>query len=268
MAFPIAAAIGAGAGILGNLFNANQTKRNNQRAENFSREMYGKQRADSLSDWNRQNAYNDPSAQMQRLQNAGLNPNLVYGSGADAQSTAPVRSSNAQTPNFKAPQVDAGGIVQSAMMTKQLQANIARTEAETARINADTQSMLYSNKFLTPELFDQEYQHRYNKGKYGAQNQETGAHIQRLQAETANLLSGYRRGHTIDGKNQTDAPTSNLNVQKLQSEIEAITENKKGQELTNALRAYETQLIKSFGVSGNHAATIMSNILKLIMFKR
>ncbi len=29
--------------------------------------------------WNMQNAYNDPSAQMARLKQAGLNPNLIYG---------------------------------------------------------------------------------------------------------------------------------------------------------------------------------------------
>lgn len=31
--------------------------------------------------WNLQNQYNDPVAQMERLSNAGLNPNLVYGGG-------------------------------------------------------------------------------------------------------------------------------------------------------------------------------------------
>lgn len=35
----------------------------------------------NLNMWNLQNAYNDPSAQMARLQAAGLNPNLVYGGG-------------------------------------------------------------------------------------------------------------------------------------------------------------------------------------------
>lgn len=34
-----------------------------------------------LNMWNLVNAYNDPSAQMERLQKAGLNPNLVYGGG-------------------------------------------------------------------------------------------------------------------------------------------------------------------------------------------
>lgn len=38
---------------------------------------YGK----NLEMWNLQNAYNDPAAQMARLKNAGLNPNLVYGGG-------------------------------------------------------------------------------------------------------------------------------------------------------------------------------------------
>lgn len=37
--------------------------------------------------WNQQNAYNTPQMQMQRMKEAGLNPNLVYGSGA-AQTTA------------------------------------------------------------------------------------------------------------------------------------------------------------------------------------
>ncbi|MEM0173651.1 MAG: hypothetical protein QXI16_03995, partial [Sulfolobaceae archaeon] len=46
--------------------------------------------------WNRQNAYNTPEMQMQRLKEAGLNPNLIYGSGqastgnADAPKGAPV----------------------------------------------------------------------------------------------------------------------------------------------------------------------------------
>lgn len=42
----------------------------------------------NLEQWNRENAYNDPSAQMQRLRTAGLNPDLVYGSGSAANLSA------------------------------------------------------------------------------------------------------------------------------------------------------------------------------------
>lgn len=37
-----------------------------------------------LDMWNKQNAYNSPTEQMQRLIDAGLNPNLMYGSGANS----------------------------------------------------------------------------------------------------------------------------------------------------------------------------------------
>ena len=62
--------------------------------------LYKKQRADNRQDaatayqrsidmWNMNNAYNDPSAQMERLKQAGLNPNLVYGGGATTTASAP-----------------------------------------------------------------------------------------------------------------------------------------------------------------------------------
>lgn len=46
--------------------------------------------------WNRSNEYNNPSSQMARLKAAGLNPNLVYGSGSVVGNTAP-----AQTPKYQ-----------------------------------------------------------------------------------------------------------------------------------------------------------------------
>ena len=65
--------------------------------------MYGQQRMDALFDWKLQNQYNHPRQQMQRLKEAGLNPNLIYGNGANAES-ANIRSSNANTPTLQAPQ--------------------------------------------------------------------------------------------------------------------------------------------------------------------
>ena len=38
----------------------------------------------ALQNWNRENEYNSPEAQMQRYLDAGLNPNLVYGAGASS----------------------------------------------------------------------------------------------------------------------------------------------------------------------------------------
>lgn len=53
-----------------------------------------------LEMWNRGNVYNAPEAQMERLKAAGLNPNLVYGSGSAAGQSA------GQLPKYNAPTVD------------------------------------------------------------------------------------------------------------------------------------------------------------------
>ena len=52
-----------------------------------------------LEMWNRGNAYNAPEAQMERLKKAGLNPNLVYGSGSVSGNTT------GQLPKYQAPQM-------------------------------------------------------------------------------------------------------------------------------------------------------------------
>ena len=76
--------------------------------------LYKEQRADNRQDaatayqrsidmWNMNNAYNDPSAQMERLKQAGLNPNLVYGGGATTTASAPSapQASSVQAPRFQ-----------------------------------------------------------------------------------------------------------------------------------------------------------------------
>lgn len=87
-----AAALSAGVGALGSiagsvgggLFSANQARKNRA----FQERMYKKQVEDTLNFWNMQNEYNLPSAQLQRLKDAGLNPMLMYGqSGVQNVST-------------------------------------------------------------------------------------------------------------------------------------------------------------------------------------
>lgn len=63
-------------------------------------------REHDLNMWNLQNAYNTPEMQMQRLKEAGLNPNLMYGSGqastgnADAPKPAHVATTSNALASF------------------------------------------------------------------------------------------------------------------------------------------------------------------------
>lgn len=71
-------AIGSlGTNVVGGLFSANQARKNRA----FQERMYKQQVADAERFWNMENEYNLPSAQLQRLKDAGLNPLLMYGEG-------------------------------------------------------------------------------------------------------------------------------------------------------------------------------------------
>lgn len=72
--------IAAGASVLGGLFGNRSRRREQSRA-----------RSHDINMWDKTNAYNDPKAQMERLRNAGLNPNLVYG-GSSGQTAGTANS--------------------------------------------------------------------------------------------------------------------------------------------------------------------------------
>lgn len=62
----------AGASLASSLFGQSKQRKENRRAEADAR-------AHNKEMWNLQNEYNHPSQQMGRLQEAGLNPNMIYG---------------------------------------------------------------------------------------------------------------------------------------------------------------------------------------------
>ena len=94
----ISSAVEAGgnflSGIFGGLFNANQAKKNRA----FQERMYNQQVQDNINFWKMNNEYNDPSAQLERLRNAGINPNLYY-SGGNIQNVASSAPDSASAPS-------------------------------------------------------------------------------------------------------------------------------------------------------------------------
>lgn len=115
MAFPwAAAAAGAaqiGSSIFGTISSNNQNKKLAAQQNQYNQQLqqrafdYNSQQSEleytrNLEQWNRENEYNSPAAQMQRYIDAGLNPNLIYGSGASAGTAA-------SSPQYTAARYDA-----------------------------------------------------------------------------------------------------------------------------------------------------------------
>lgn len=88
-----AAALGAAGSIAANMVGNAGNRREQKRANQYN-----------LEQWHRQNAYNNPKRQMERLQNAGLNPNLIYGTSptsavGNAGAVAPAKAADFSADN-------------------------------------------------------------------------------------------------------------------------------------------------------------------------
>lgn len=108
------AAIGAGAGLYSDYENYQAQKAQDKATE--------KSNAYQKYLWDLTNQYNDPKAQMERLKGAGLNPNLVYGSGNVTGNTAGIADSTAYSAAGRSDAIGRGLQVASAM------ANLKQTE--------------------------------------------------------------------------------------------------------------------------------------------
>jgi hypothetical protein len=91
--------------------------------------------------WKMQNAYNTPKQQMSRLQDAGLNPNLIYGSNANTGVAGSISPSKASPYNVQNP-------VPSMMQTALIGSQIANLDSVTEKNNADTAIKLGTKESL------------------------------------------------------------------------------------------------------------------------
>ena len=235
----VAAGIAAAAGAIGSAgVNAYSAGKMNKRAERFSNEMYAKQRADALSDWHMQNAYNDPSAQMARLQAAGLNPNLVYGNGATTEAGS-VRSSNQSAPDYKVPVApDLSSVVINAMSMKQMQSNIARTEAETEAIKSRTAGTEFQNKLNEAIGFEA------MQKRYAWANDQLEISRDKQLAEYNSWLAGSFEGRATDDPNSPVAKAIKAGYNQTLQSLENSKTLGDIQSFERTITAYKANLAK------------------------
>lgn len=142
MPVPLIPLIGAGASILGNVIGAASQARQNRLSREYNLQMYDRQRQDALVDWERNNAYNSPQAQMARLRDAGLNPNLVYGQGAVANSSMAPRAVDADAWRPEAFKPDLNGVGNSLAQIYDIKLREAQTSQTEALTKVATQEAI------------------------------------------------------------------------------------------------------------------------------
>lgn len=191
-----------------NQFNAREAQKN----RDFQLQMY-----------NRTNEYNSPKAQMQRLMEAGLNPDLMY--GANGQSFAAQSPSGSQA---------SGSSPVAAVDMQQRAANVALTQAQTRLIehqadNLDADSSNLNSR-TSAQLLYNEYQESIIQGQlqYGDSlvfytNALRGLTKQQQATEYENmkLLKKEYDNYSVKMEN-LEANTRNLDTNTYKTEVEAF----------------------------------------------
>ena len=107
--------------------NEKAYQRNRALAEqqnNLNVEQWHRERQAALEDWNRENAYNSPAAQMQRYREAGLNPNLIYGQSDTSGGMASPSIAGSMTSG--APATPAAGVSPHPVIPKNFESMFSR----------------------------------------------------------------------------------------------------------------------------------------------
>ena len=174
--------------------NAGAQLLTNRAQKRSNLEMYNTQRQDALADWNRQNQYNSPQAQMARFKEAGLNPHLIYGQMTTAQ---PIKTPEAKAPNYVAPQADPQDFNvlgrQYSLDAARLQnENMEKTgkliEAQTLKANSETDwKNVYTNFFRETDPYRREGMNISNLLK-GSQYRQSEERITSIQKERQLIL--------------------------------------------------------------------------------
>lgn len=262
----IAPNIGALFGTILN-YRTDRKNRESQEAQNamdrrWQEDMYRQQRNDSLADWNMQNAYNSPEEQMNRLRQAGINPNWYFGKGAESTAQS-IRASTAPTGNQTAPRNEPGiissGIEQYYRLnniqanTDNLAQNVALSKEEALVKQATVAKMgieTARNKFdldQAAELKDMVIrQAKLNNAKTEVDIEQGQQNVHKTGTEILALMQQIEQNFQMNPK-----------------QLELIQAQIQNAQLDGRLKAAEEQL-KAKGVNSNDPAYIRM-LMQMIM---
>lgn len=137
--------IGGGSSLAGSLINGAFSLGGMALQQKYNKEMAAQQNQYNIDMWNMQNEYNSPTAQMARLEKAGLNPNLAYGNVSTGNSSQAPEMLAPNAPNAQQAMQAAGAalnpeqMINFAIATKKgiAEANKAEEEAREAGARAE-----------------------------------------------------------------------------------------------------------------------------------
>lgn len=217
---------------IGSIFGSTASYKGQKDTNKTNIRLAQEAREHDVNMWNRQNQYNTPEMQMQRLKEAGLNPNLIYGSGqastgnADAPKQSPVATTSNALASFNNNQaIQMLGAYQDWQVKK---AQIKNIEEEAA-------SKSLANKFMLSSMDDRLFGEKWKSNLYYANA--------KYRDELYVPLKYTRKERTENIRNQSQLSGLRLN------ESRQRTEYLRKQNLQKDLQIQLDEQLKPYGMS-------------------
>lgn len=206
--------ISAAGGLVGNLLGFGSQSATNKANMKLAEYQYEK----NLEMWNRNNEYNTPLAQRQRMEAAGFNPNLVYGHGSVANTSTSVPQYSAPTLGAYTNFSNIGELaLNSYLALKNSAADVDLKESAAEKNRADAQNLRDENGGIAFKNKILEYQSLIQKNLSDLENERSewyhlraGDEYEKLHQEITNMLKSFDK--MVSDIDVNEARVANLNA--------------------------------------------------------
>lgn len=213
---------GAGGNTVSAGLDALTTGVQNRASRKFSKQMYERQYNDNIKFWQMQNEYNSPQAQMQRFQQAGLNPNLIYGRG-DSGNAGQINTPDVQPVQNRVPDFSsigrAGEALSQGILERSQNYEIRQAQLDGLKLDNETKAITNVTKRFEQQITGI----KYNRDQYGW---EQNLHQTQADASRADLQQKYANlQYTLD-ENQRKAVMQSGNLKEQLQRIMTMQESR------------------------------------------
>ena len=184
-----------------------------KRAIRYNWEMAQWQNATNIENWNMQNAYNHPSQQMKRLEEAGLNPNLVYDKGASTTaSSLPAAPSVGQYPRINYTQY--AQMLNNQILDNAIKvAGIEKTQQETSNLSTYQRNLQLDGDLKELNIIAQNYANAKTREEAKIWRDLLNARLRVLDSTDAlNIRRNEKLATDIDYINNSLGPLAKANI--------------------------------------------------------
>ena len=225
----------------------------------------------NLQMWNLQNEYNSPTQQMARLRTAGLNPNLVYGSGAVGNTTGnypqyePADIDRAHLSPYRGWNQGLSDAVSNFLAFRSNHAQVENMEAQNSLIRQQTATEATRQANIAASTARTEFDLTQANRLKDVSVATAEAQMAKAQHESS---SSWARSQQEWIKTNVDRALQDTRINLGKSEYEHLVQSVRQLSQDNDIRSFRNKIERMWGSSSNRgdARGVLSDLLQRILY--